>query len=163
MCLGCLYSRPGDKHFIYIISVNPAKKVALQCHHTGGGTRVQRGPVSYPKSINLSFELEPVSNIYILDHSLQQCSKPLIFEFVDCNRCYSFTKQGVKRFCSQVKQHVIGFYCRTCQNLTKPVCGANIQEENSKCTISSASSVFDHRMLFYREIFTWAIISMEHT
>ena len=48
--------------------------------------------------------------------------------------------RGWRRFCSQVKQHVIGFSAAgLVRTFTKPVCGANIQEENSKCTISQKS------------------------
>lgn len=62
-----LYPRPRAKHFIYSISINPLKQVALYCCLTDEEIQTQRGLVTYPKSTNLS--LEPDSGIYILDHS----------------------------------------------------------------------------------------------
>ena len=48
--------------------------------------------------------------------------------------------RGWRRFCGQVKQHVIGFSAAgLVRTFTKPMCRANIQEENSKFTISQKS------------------------
>lgn len=58
-----IVSRPCAKHFIYIILVSPIK----QCHIADEETQAQRGSVACLKSVNLSFEFEPDSNIYSLE------------------------------------------------------------------------------------------------
>lgn len=49
------------------------------------------------KSMNLSFEFEPDSNIYILDHSPEDLRVYCLYtSSMDCNRCYSFTEKKKK-------------------------------------------------------------------
>lgn len=63
--------------------------MALSHHLADEETQAQKGFVTYLKSMNISFEFEPDSNVYILDHcpvDLRVCCLDTIS--MDCKRCY---------------------------------------------------------------------------
>lgn len=56
-----LYSRPRAKHFVYVVSVNPVKLVALSSHLADEETQGSERFMTCLKSMNVSFEFEPDS------------------------------------------------------------------------------------------------------